>query len=299
MSSGIQKYRPGGKALLKRAVVCLMLFSAAAFYGCGSDPEQPAANTEPAPAAPAAEASPEVSEDIVPALKIEPGAQFSHTNEYHSRMPCLLCHRRDDNSARVGFPGKVNHLPCAGCHAVQFADQSSSICTICHVDPGTGSMKRFPPLRSFGARFNHAKHSSTNCATCHKPQRAGVARSIPSGTSAHVTCFQCHTASSSNEMASCGLCHQPGRLVPVSESARAFNVGFSHAEHSRRMSCATCHTVRAGSARGRQVSSPVATMHFPPARAQSCATCHNGKRAFGADDFSNCRRCHEGRSFNF
>ena len=53
-------------------------------------------------------------------------SHFTHTNQFHSRLPCLLCHRRDDNSARITFPGKINHLPCAGCHALQFSDNHKS-----------------------------------------------------------------------------------------------------------------------------------------------------------------------------
>ena len=228
-------------------------------------------------------------------------SRFRHNNQYHSRLPCLVCHRRDDNSARIRFPGKSNHLPCSGCHALQFSDPASPICTICHTNAQSGAMKAFPGLRSFGARFNHSRHARVNCATCHSPAARGVARDIPSGRSAHTTCFQCHTANSSNAMASCSTCHQPGRLQRVSESARAFRMNFSHARHSsnRDLSCRSCHTIRAGAARGRQVSAPQAAMHFAPANTQSCASCHNGKRAFGADDFSNCKRCHQGNAFRF
>ena len=228
-------------------------------------------------------------------------SRFRHGNQYHSRLPCLVCHRRDDNSARIRFPGRTNHLPCSGCHALQFADAASPICTICHTNAQTGAMKGFPGLRSFGAKFNHSRHARVNCATCHTPAARGVARNIPSGRSAHTTCFQCHTANSSNAMASCSTCHQPGRLVRVSESAKAFRLNFSHARHgaNRDLSCRSCHTVRAGSARGRQVSSPIASMHFAPSRSQSCASCHDGKRAFGAEDFANCKRCHQGNVFRF
>ena len=226
-------------------------------------------------------------------------SRFTHSNQYHSRLPCLVCHRRDDNSSRIGFPGKTNHLPCAGCHALQFSDQGSPICTICHTNAQTGAMKGFPGLRSFGAKFNHSRHARVNCATCHTPASRGVARDIPSGRAAHVTCFQCHTANSSNAMASCSTCHQPGRLVRVSESARAFRVGFSHARHTRDMNCRSCHTVRAGSARGRQVSSPQTAMHLTSAQSRTCASCHNGTRAFGDNVFSNCRRCHQGNVFRF
>ena len=226
-------------------------------------------------------------------------SRFKHSNPAHNRLPCLLCHRRDDNSARIRFPGTPDHLPCAGCHTVQFSSNTSPMCTICHTETG---MKRFPGLRSFGVKFDHAKHTRANCATCHKTAgRSGAALSIPSGPAAHVTCFQCHSANASVGMASCGTCHQPGRLVRTSEWSVAFRKGFSHAEHIRgaKMNCAACHTVRPGAARGRQVSSPATLMHFARTGTASCGGCHNGKRAFGPDNFTNCKSCHGTRTFRF
>lgn len=228
-------------------------------------------------------------------------SRFTHTNELHARLPCLLCHRRDDNSARIKFPGKSGHLPCAGCHALQFSDNTSPICTICHTNAETGAMKRFPGLRSFGMKFNHSRHARVNCATCHKATGTGAARTIPSGTSAHLTCFQCHSSRGADSMVSCSVCHQPGRLVRTPQSSVAFRKGFSHAKHvtAKSVNCASCHTLRPGAPRGRQMSSPLASMHFAPATSMSCGGCHNGKRAFGPDDFSNCKRCHRGNSFKF
>jgi len=225
-------------------------------------------------------------------------SRFSHSNELHARLPCLLCHRRDDNSSRMGFPGKSGHLPCAGCHGLQFSDNTSPICTICHTATG---MKRFPGLRSFGFKFDHSRHKNVNCSVCHKAEGRGVARSIPSGSSAHVTCFQCHTSRSSGRMSSCSTCHQPGRLVRTSEWSVAFRKSFSHAKHLREgnMNCATCHTLRAGAARGKQMSAPLVSMHFAPERSLSCGGCHNGERAFGPDDFANCKRCHSPKTFKF
>lgn len=228
-------------------------------------------------------------------------SRFSHSNQFHSRQACMVCHRRDDNSARMRFPGRTDHLPCAGCHTLQFSDQSSPICTICHTNPQTGAMKSFPRLRNFAARFNHSRHMRVNCATCHKSLGRGVARTIPSGPSAHITCFQCHTSRSSNAMASCNTCHQPGRLVRTPESSRAFRMGFSHAKHggNANLNCTSCHTPRPGAGRGRQMSAPLASMHFPPERTLSCGSCHNGTRAFGPNDFANCKRCHQATTFKF
>jgi hypothetical protein len=40
-------------------------------------------------------------------------------------------------------------------------------------------------------------------------------------------------------------------------------------------------------------------MHHVTTRAQSCMTCHNDRRAFGTENFANCKRCHEGTTFRF
>lgn len=222
-------------------------------------------------------------------------SQFKHDNRNHARLPCLLCHRRENNSPQPTLPGKAAHTPCTGCHAQQFSNPASAICTICHTDAQSGKVKAFPPLRSFDARFDHATHSGAACATCHRRNRGGVGLSIPARLNAHVTCFSCHTPgaqASGRNISSCSTCHQLGRLVRTPEQARAYRVGFSHASHGA--GCAACHQVR-----GRQVSAPLPLNHHAPARAFSCASCHNGQRTFGGDDFSVCTRCHKGPAWRF
>ena len=224
-------------------------------------------------------------------------SQFKHDDRNHARLPCLLCHRRENTSPQPSLPGKAAHAPCTGCHAEQFSNQASPVCTICHADVQSGKLKAFPPLRSFDARFDHATHMSAACATCHRRNRGGVGLSIPSRLNAHVTCFSCHTPdaqASGRNISSCSTCHQLGRLVRTSEQATAYRFGFSHANHDANLNCASCHRVRAGLPRRRQVSAPLPLNHHAPAGAFSCATCHNGQRAFGSDDFSACKRCHKG-----
>lgn len=234
-------------------------------------------------------------------------SKFTHANPQHARLPCLLCHQREDNSPR---PVRSNgHTPCSGCHTQQFNDASNPICTICHANPPSTALKPFPRLRSFNMTFDHAKHSrggarpSNSCAACHRPAGRGVALSIPAGFGAHTTCFRCHTPdakSGGQEIASCNTCHRLGGYRRTPESAPAFRVNFSHAEHTRKgLGCAECHTLRAGAGQGRQVTSPQPLMHHASARAQSCQTCHDDRRAFGGDDFSDCKRCHEGSTWHF
>ena len=220
-------------------------------------------------------------------------SRFRHSVPEHTSLPCLLCHKRDDNSPTMRFSG---HTPCSGCHVQQFADNKSPICSICHTETG---LKSFPRLRSFGVRFTHSVHTrQANCAVCHKPTRQGVAFSVPSGRTGHTTCFQCHTPNreiAGRNIGNCSICHQPGRPPGNQESSRAFALNFKHSEHcpTRRLNCASCH-----SPSGQKITSPAPAMHFAP-RGKSCGACHNGESAFGTDKFANCKRCHEGANFRF
>ena len=231
-------------------------------------------------------------------------SKFQHGTQNHSRLPCLLCHRRDDNSPRPKRPGGSSHLPCAGCHAQQFSDSDSPICTICHTDVKSGALKEFPRLKSFRMKFDHSRHvkmGGVSCATCHRPSRGGVALSIPAGFNAHSTCYRCHTPraqSSGRDISSCGTCHQLGGYSRTPEFARAFRVSFSHSKHQK-VTCNECHQVRAGMPQRRQVTAPEPLNHHATGRGQSCMTCHDGKRAFGGDDFSVCKRCHTGAAWHF
>lgn len=234
-------------------------------------------------------------------------SKFVHTSTHHARMPCLLCHRRESNAARPTLPGAAGHTPCIGCHAQQFTNKESPICTICHTDVNSGAIKPFPRLKSFRVNFDHATHLRTGratCATCHRPSRGGVALSIPSGFNAHSTCYTCHTPrarSGDRDISSCGTCHKPGRYSRTPQTSPAFRMSFSHAKHgaAQKLACDDCHQVRAGLPQRRQVTAPQAANHHAHGRSQSCMTCHDGKRAFGGDDFSVCKRCHTGTRWQF
>ena len=196
-------------------------------------------------------------------------SKFLHDNANHARLPCLLCHRRENTNARPTLPGGGGHLPCTGCHAKEFANSSSPVCAICHTNSQSGALKAFPALRSFNMRFDHARHASVgrvSCSTCHRPSRGGVAMTIPSGGNAHVTCYQCHgpqAKSGDRDISSCGTCHQLGGDSRTTTQAAAFKVGFSHAKHggAQKLSCSECHSVRAGIPQRRQVTAPLALNH--------------------------------------
>lgn len=231
-------------------------------------------------------------------------SKFLHNSRNHARLPCLLCHRRESNSPRPQLPGKSDHAPCAGCHAQQLSNSDSPICTICHTDVKSGAMKSFPRLKSFSMKFDHSRHinmEGVNCDTCHRPTRGGVGLSIPAGFNAHQTCYRCHTPraqAQGRDISSCRTCHQLGSYRRTPEFAQAFRVGFNHAKHQK-ITCVDCHQVRAGMAQGRQVASPAPLNHHAKAGTESCMSCHDGKRAFGGDDFSVCKRCHTGTKWQF
>ena len=231
-------------------------------------------------------------------------SKFLHNSRNHARLPCLLCHRRESNSPRPQLPGKANHAPCAGCHAQQFSSPDSPVCTICHTDVKSGALKSFPRLKSFRMKFDHSLHVSmegVNCTTCHRPTRGGVALSIPAGFNAHATCYRCHTPraqAQGRDISSCSTCHQPGSYRRTPVFAQAFRVGFNHSKHQK-VTCEECHQVRAGMPQRRQVTSPAPLNHHARPGTQSCMSCHDGKRAFGGDDFSVCKRCHTGPRWQF
>jgi len=221
--------------------------------------------------------------------------KFSHRLVAHSRLRCQACHR-EDNSPRTNWLG---HRPCSSCHSQTFAALKGSICTVCHasVEPKTPPVKSLPSLKSFSVKFEHGRHTSVACATCHKAASRGVALSIPTGSNAHATCFQCHgPASTRKESFSCSLCHQPGRFTRPSISAKAFKANFSHGDHTARskLSCNECH--RVSSAVSNTMTHPLTAMHQAAGRSESCQSCHNNQRAFG-ENFSDCKRCHRGPTF--
>jgi c(7)-type cytochrome triheme protein len=240
-------------------------------------------------------------------------AKFSHGSASHSSIECASCHRRTaDNSARPLLPG---HKACTGCHLSQFVTPQIPMCSICHTDVNgpNAPVRAFPEKfnESFNVRFDHAGHMSgpvrpsQGCAACHdRPLARGAALSIPAGLSAHNQCYVCHTPNSQSaagrDIGSCDICHALAPYTRTSTAGRAFSASFSHAQHGarQRLGCTDCHSLSAGLAQSRQVSSPRASQHFPMGRSLSCMTCHNGRRAFGDDlAFKDCRRCHKGQTF--
>ena len=159
--------------------------------------------------------------------------------------------------------------------------------------------------------LDHAQHlkgiesarPGKGCAACHSPANRGVAETIPARLNAHQVCYDCHSpGKQASKTSSCGSCHKLAPYSPTSTAARAYRVGFSHADHGPRehLTCDRCHSLRGGGLpQAKQVSSILPAQHYVNPRAQSCATCHNGRRSFGdkGPNFDDCKRCHKGLKF--
>ena len=250
----------------------------------------------------------------VPAAAVEPqagqGPRFSHSVERHASLACASCHERADNASTPRWPG---HKACTECHVQEFVTQGGQLCLNCHanVEGNNPPLKAFPGLSGFNMRFDHARHMAggalpeQGCASCHRPARRGVALTIPAGAAAHGNCYSCHTpqarSAGGGDISTCSTCHAQGGYRRTPAGSPAYSVSFSHATHGARqgMRCDDCHQVRAGVGQGRQVTAPRPTQHFGSGRAQTCMTCHNNRRAFGGDDFADCKRCHKGQTFRF
>lgn len=241
-------------------------------------------------------------------------SRFAHATPTHQSLSCNACHSRRDNRL---VPKLSEHRDCTSCHLPQFVSPNVALCSICHtnLELANPPVKRFPGIRSFNVAFDHRQHTGgaagrpvENCAACHQPQRKGLAQTIPSSfdgaTGGHTACYSCHTAGSNfngRDMGSCNVCHKAAsfyRRTPTA-TTRAYQVSFSHADHRQGLSCNECHSVstRAGLPQSRQVSATVAQMHITSTRAQNCMSCHNGARAFGDQNFADCKRCHTGKTF--
>ena len=254
---------------------------------------------------------------VTPALTVGQGPEldystFKHTSQRHAAIACTSCHQREDNLAKPTFPG---HSSCINCHGNQFFTPSSPMCLICHSDVNTAKapLKSFPASfkERFNMKFDHAQHMTVavrpknGCGACHTPgANRGAALSIPATINAHDQCYVCHTPSSKSaggrDLASCGVCHDQKSYTRTATNSPAFRASFSHAKHGprQRLDCVACHSLTAGLAQGRQVSSPRTAEHFSTGSSQSCLSCHNGKRSFGGDlAFKDCRRCHTGPTF--
>lgn len=213
------------------------------------------------------------------------GFNFDHAK--HGRVACDSCHSPagvNKMSATTVSQHKNLANSCATCHNSKRAFGASRMadCRRCHVD--------IPASANFGVRFSHAVHAKDNCASCHK---AGAANfSVPSGATAHNSCFQCHSpGKSAAAKSTCFSCHNIGGGMDIKPSRAVIPGNFAHAKHEF-MGCDSCHAPS-----GVKMTMPTAAMHKAKGKGTNCATCHDNQTAFGGEDFASCKRCHVGDKF--
>lgn len=262
--------------------------------------------------------------DTAPFTPKQDYSRFSHSSpakhkelawDFAGRPKCGSCHRRNDSSPTPRFPV---HKDCSGCHLIQFTmatSENNPFCTICHtgkeINLPKPPVRDFSPLSSFNAEFDHAQHiqgiesarPGKGCASCHSSTPGGVSETIPARLDAHESCYKCHSpGGQASNLSSCGSCHKSLRYSPTPILARAYRVGFRHADHGprQRLTCESCHSVLGRNRpQAKQVSSISVAQHRSNARARSCMTCHDSRRAFGdkGPNFNDCKRCHRDTIF--
>lgn len=153
--------------------------------------------------------------------------------------------------------------------------------------------------RTSGIRFDHARHASTPCSTCHASSVTSKRAADDLMPSMQV-CVDCHQ-DAEPKINRCNGCHvaypvevskpietaedwRSVRPAPMPMIDRDTRIRFDHAGHVARhvasgastdASCTSCHTMSGG-----KVSMP---------SMQSCQTCHDGKTAD-----AQCTTCHVG-----
>ena len=199
------------------------------------------------PPAPASQAQVPQQEDTT---------KFSHAR--HKGMACTACHSTQNEH------GALKITQPAGCQTCHHAETQQVACVTCHTTRPSRSLAvtlnmsvwTAPQTRTLG--FDHAKHTSLECRTCHTAERTlNVER----------TCASCHNQHHT-AAANCASCHP---AVPIAQQTM-------HPRATTHTSCGAsgCHQ-------------DPAVQALPPTR-NVCLACHRDKETHmpGGD----CATCH-------
>lgn len=125
------------------------------------------------------------------------------------------------------------------------------------------------------AKFQHARHESVSCTTCHRmPAGSGDLKRLArdcqgchhASTAVGRDCVRCHTAA---EMGAARTVQVPFALA-VWPQPRTRPLGFSHGQHGR-LECSGCHADARVKAVGRTCASCHGDHHT---EASTCSSCH-------------------------
>ncbi len=148
--------------------------------------------------------------------------------------------------------------------------------------------------------FEHARHRSLACLTCHRVQGSSrLTFEAPRG------CQICHHQAP--EQSRCATCHEAGELTATTahqvavavrgHESRTRPVSFRHETH-RDLACTACHTAGVGLATPDSVRACAACHDDHHAAGRACATCHDQQVTYPShappvEAHGGCDACHE------
>ncbi|MDX2091702.1 MAG: cytochrome c3 family protein [Kofleriaceae bacterium] len=240
---------------------------------------------------------------------------FSHRVHLAKGVSCTTCHAAATTSQSAVDNLLPTELECRGCHPIDRNEPDKVVpgapvakCTACHpgYQPGGAVARTYltpPPLK-----FDHSKHKTTACATCH-----GDMTKVDLATTQHLptmsSCLSCHRdGAQPRRCTDCHLGNAAGRmqtqfthgeLVPYSSGLGDAHGPSFKKDHRQEASqvgatCTACHDRSECVACHQGVVKP---MEFHPGNyllahgvearrgTPDCSTCHRAQ--------SFCVACHE------
>jgi len=268
---------------MRIARILLGLWLAMAFAACGggaTPDESPPAEEAAAPATTPAETGapattrPEVVRPAAAAIQSSASSRFPHTA--HTGVACQSCHTSiPGHATHAGVACRACHVPptrdiastmaretCQSCH---HGSQQTRTCSTCHAPVPAKTVERSLQLsvwsapRSVSLPFDHARHVSVQCATCHvEPPLLSPDRACGSCHQNHhrpdAACASCHAAPPAgvhdlrvHEGCSGAGCHAETAVADLPESrATCLVCHRDRTDHQPGKDCRSCHWPESG-----------------------------------------------------
>lgn len=158
-------------------------------------------------------------------------------HEMHRALPCAECHR----SSALVTRQSLTRAECLACH---HSPDRNVTCSRCHAAPAPRTVQRTFQMSVWSAPrtktlpFDHARHGTVECRTCHQ-QATDMTRTQ--------TCASCHDRHHT-PAARCQSCHAPPPASAHDEAVHRGCVGSGchsapdvDAMSGRRAVCLVCH----------------------------------------------------------
>jgi hypothetical protein len=186
---------------------------------------------------------------------------FPHAR--HTKLSCMTCHATQPGRGRLTFERP------RGCQICHHQAPLTSNCASCHSATGPAHADSVQvqviiagrPSRAHTAQFDHARHNSVACVTCHTtPASLDPAPAVAQCATCHENhhgagkqCAACHTGGITDEVdtahappvdahVACASCHDPAivaRLVP--DRLLCLTCHLHREQHNAGRECTVCH----------------------------------------------------------